>query len=146
LDSLRDKIWRNLLDKEIQLKYESAMPDAFPMPKRHYLHPVFDVETWDALVKAYVESLDTLRDQAVKEAAIPKKREPPWLTKNSSSGFFEYHYPEDKVAQPPILEAEDDRGRMDPAGPSVRTGTPKQSNPSQSAPGLRVQPDAALQD
>jgi hypothetical protein len=55
LDSLRDHIWKNLLEKEIQLKYESAMPDAFRMPDRESLYPVFDVETWDVLVKAYVE-------------------------------------------------------------------------------------------
>ena len=54
MDSLRDKIWRNLLDKEIQLKYESALPDAFPMPKREYLYPGFDQETWNQLVKSYV--------------------------------------------------------------------------------------------
>jgi hypothetical protein len=99
LDSLRDEIWRKLLEKEVQSKYESALPDAFPMPKQEYLYPVFDAETWDALVKTYVESLEKLRDQAVKEAANPKKREPPWMRKNSSSGLFEYDYPEDKVGQ-----------------------------------------------
>jgi hypothetical protein len=99
MDSLRDQIWKNLLERGIQVKYESALPDAFPMPKHEYLYPVLDVETWDALVKAYVESLERLRDQAVKEAANPKKRDPPWMRKNSSSGLFEYDYPEDRLGQ-----------------------------------------------
>lgn len=77
--------------KEIQLRYESALPDAFPMPKREYLHPI-DEETWNVLVKAYVESLEMLREQAVKEAASPKKREPPWMRKNPDTGLFEYVY------------------------------------------------------
>ena len=89
MDSLRDKIWRNLLDKEIQLKYESALPDAFPMPKREYLYPGFDQETWDQLVKSYVEALEILKEQAIKEAQIPKKEESPWIRKSSSSGLFE---------------------------------------------------------
>ncbi len=72
----------------VQLKYESALPDAFPMPKREYLFPEVDTATWDQLVKAYVEALDGLKDQALKEKT-PRKEEPPWMRKNSSSGLFE---------------------------------------------------------
>ena len=89
MDSLRDKIWRNLLDKEIQLRYESALPDAFPMPKREYLYPTFDQETWDKLVESYVESLEVLKTQAIKEAENPKKRDPPWFRKNLTTGLLE---------------------------------------------------------
>src|SRR6266508_1466094 len=89
LDSLRDWIWRTLLDKEIQLKYESALPDAFPMPKQEYLYPKFDEETWDQLVKSYVEALEVLKIQATIEAENPKKHDPPWFRKNSTPGLIE---------------------------------------------------------
>ncbi len=88
MDSFRDRIWRNLLDKEIQLKYESVLPDAFPMPKREYLFPTFDEETWNQLVKSYMEALEILKEQAVKEAQTPKKEESPWMRKSSSSGLW----------------------------------------------------------
>ncbi len=89
MDSLRDKIWSTLLDKEIQLKYESALPDAFPMPKREYLYPKFDEETWDQLVRSYVESLEVLKTQAIREAENPKKRDPPWFRKNLTTSLLE---------------------------------------------------------
>jgi len=53
-----------------------------PLPRVHQ-------ETWDQLVKSYVEALEILKEQAVKEAQIPKKEEPPWMRKSSSSGLFE---------------------------------------------------------
>ena len=59
------------------------------MPKREYLYPGFDQETWDQLVKSYVEALEILKEQAIKEAQIPKKEESPWMRKSSSSGLFE---------------------------------------------------------
>jgi hypothetical protein len=89
LDSLRDRIWRSLLEKEIQQKYDSALPDALPMPKRQYLYPKFDQQTWDQLVKSYVEALEVLRGQAVEEAESPPKRDPPWFRKNSTTGLIE---------------------------------------------------------
>jgi hypothetical protein len=51
------------------------------------------------LSKPMSSSLELLRKQAVKEAQSPKKREPPLMRKNSSSGLFEYDYPEDRLGQ-----------------------------------------------
>ena len=89
LDSLRDKILSILLERNIQLKYRMVLPDAFPMPKPEYLHPTFDKATWDQLVAAYLEALESLREQAVKEAENPPKRDPPWYRKNSDTGLIE---------------------------------------------------------
>ncbi len=83
----------------VQLKYESALPDAFPMPKREYLFPEVDTATWDQMVKAYVEALEGLKDQVLKEEKIPKKQEPPWMRKNSSSGLFETVWSEKDLVQ-----------------------------------------------
>lgn len=92
LDSLRDKILRNLADKQVQLKYRLALPDNFPMPKKEFLHPKFDVETWDTLVKAYIESLEILKTQAISEIENPKEPVAPWMRKNPSTGLFENDY------------------------------------------------------
>ena len=78
-----------LLDRNIQLKFRTVLPDAFPMPKPEFLYPNFDKATWDQLVTAYVDALEELRIQAVKEAENPPKRDPPWYRKKSDTGLIE---------------------------------------------------------
>jgi hypothetical protein len=95
MDSLRDEIWQILLmkDGKIQMRYESAGPDAFPMPKKEYLHPDFDQEVWDTLVKAYAAALEVLRGQMIYDLVNPLPKEKPMMRKNPDTGLFEYVYP-----------------------------------------------------
>ena len=94
MDSLRDEVWRNLHLKGLktQIKYDSAMPDAFPMPKKEFLYPNFDQETWNDLVKAYITSLEVLRGQMIYDLVNPLPKEEPWMRKNPDTGMFETVY------------------------------------------------------
>ncbi len=76
-----------------QLRYESAMPDAFPMPKKEYLYPEFDPEVWDTLVKAYAAALEVLRGQMIYDLVNPLPKEKPMMRKNPDTGLFEYVNP-----------------------------------------------------
>ena len=94
MDSFRDEVWKNLhaMGHNVQLKYEPSMPDAFPMPKKEYLFPNFDHETWNDLVRAYVTSLEVLRGQMIFDLVNPLPKESPWMRKNPDTGLFENVY------------------------------------------------------
>jgi len=46
--ALPDLVWRILLQKGVQDRYETWMSDAMPKPKKEYLVPVFDQETLES--------------------------------------------------------------------------------------------------
>jgi hypothetical protein len=48
--ALPDLVWRILLQKGVQDRYETWLSDAMPKPKKEYLVPVFDQETWDHMM------------------------------------------------------------------------------------------------
>ncbi len=77
MEALSDIAWGILLDKRIQEKYETWLSDAMPKPKREYLVPVFDQETWDQLMQAIREAAEVWKAQVIKEAQKPEER--PWL-------------------------------------------------------------------
>ncbi len=94
MDSFRDEVWRNLLLKseKVQVKYESALPDALPMPKKEFLFPNFDQETWNELVSAYITSLKVLRGQMIYDLVNPLPKLEPWMRKNQDTGLFDTVY------------------------------------------------------
>ena len=94
MDSFRDEVWRNLHLKgdKVQMKYDSPLPDALPMPKKEFLFPNFDQETWNDLVKAYVTSLEVLRGQMIYDLVNPLPKPEPWMRKNPDTGLFETVY------------------------------------------------------
>ncbi len=59
------------MKKGIQDRYETYLSNA--MPKKEYLVPVFDQETWDAMIQAILEAAEIWKSQVIKQA---KEREP----------------------------------------------------------------------
>jgi hypothetical protein len=94
MDSFRDEVWKILMamGAKIQMKYDSILPDAFPVPKKEYLFPNCDKETWDDLIRVYVTALEVLRGQVIFELVNPLPKTPPWMRKNPDTGLFENVY------------------------------------------------------
>ena len=94
MDSFREEVWKILMAKgaTTQMKYDSVLPNAFPMPRKEYLSPNFDKETWDVLVQAYVTALEVLRGQMIFEIVNPLPKTSPWMRKNPDTGLIENVY------------------------------------------------------
>ena len=61
-----------ILQKGVQDRYETWLSDAMPRPKKEYLVPVFDQETWDHMMQAIKEALEIWKKQVIEEALIPE--------------------------------------------------------------------------
>jgi len=70
--ALPDIVWRILLQRGVQDRYETWLSDAMPKPKKEYLVPVFDQETWDHMMQAIKEALEIWKKQVIEEALIPE--------------------------------------------------------------------------
>jgi hypothetical protein len=70
--ALPDLVWRILLQKGVQDRYETWLSDAMPKPIKQYLVPVFDQETWDHMMQAIKEALEIWKDQVIKNALEPE--------------------------------------------------------------------------
>jgi len=68
MESIADLAWRILLKKGIQDRYETYLSDAMPKPKKEYLFPVFDQETWDEMLPAIQEAAEIWKSQVIKQA------------------------------------------------------------------------------
>ncbi len=77
MEALPDLVWRILLEKGVQLKYETWNTDAMPKPKREFL---LEKEAWDQLVQAILEAMEVLKVQAVKDTQ--PSYEGPWIRKS----------------------------------------------------------------
>src|SRR5260370_41195625 len=73
LESIPDLAWGILLRKGIQDRYETYLSDAMPKPKKQYLFPVFDQETWDAMIQAILEATEIWKAGAIR---LAKELEP----------------------------------------------------------------------
>jgi len=74
LESIADLAWGILLKKGIQDRYETYLSDAMPKPKKEFLVPVFDQETWDEMLHAIQEAAEIWKAQIIKEAQNPEPR------------------------------------------------------------------------
>jgi hypothetical protein len=72
LESIPDLAWGVLLKKGIQHRYENYLSDAMPKPKKEYLVPVFDQETWDAMIQAILEAAEIWKAGVIKLAQEPE--------------------------------------------------------------------------
>jgi hypothetical protein len=72
LESIADLAWGILLQKGIQDRYETYLSDAMPKPKKQYLIPVFDKESWDAMIQAILEAAEIWRAGIMKPAQEPE--------------------------------------------------------------------------
>src|SRR5713226_3431270 len=72
LESIPDLAWGILLKKGIQDRYETYLSDAMPKPKKQYLFPVFDQETWDAMIQAILEAVEIWKSAVIKLAQEPE--------------------------------------------------------------------------
>lgn len=72
LESIPDLAWKILLKKGIQHRYETYLSDAMPKPKKQYVYPVFDQETWDALIQAILEAAEIWKAGIIKLAQEPE--------------------------------------------------------------------------
>jgi hypothetical protein len=72
LESIADLAWRILLKKGIQDRYETYLSDAMPKPKKEFLVPVFDQETWNEMLQAIQEAAEIWKSQVIKEAQKPE--------------------------------------------------------------------------
>src|SRR2546422_4925340 len=70
--ALPDLVWRILLQKGVQDRYETWLSDAMPKPKKEFLFPVFDQETWDHMMQAIKEALEIWKKQVIEEAMKPE--------------------------------------------------------------------------
>jgi len=61
-----------ILQKGVQDRYETWLSDAMPRPKKEYLVPVFDQETWDHMMQAIKEALEIWKKQVIEEILIPE--------------------------------------------------------------------------
>jgi hypothetical protein len=71
-----------LLKKGIQGRYETYLSDAMPKPKEEYLVPVFDQETWDAMIQAILEAAEIWKAGVIKLALEPEPG--PGLTRSDN--------------------------------------------------------------
>src|SRR5205809_7846257 len=53
-----------LPQKRVQDRYKPWLSDAMPKPKKQYLVPVSDKETWDHMMLAIKEALETLQQMS----------------------------------------------------------------------------------
>lgn len=72
LESIPDLAWGILLKKGIQDRYETYLSDAMPKPKKEYLVPVFDHETWDSFIQAILEAAEIWKAGVIKLAKEPE--------------------------------------------------------------------------
>jgi len=72
LESIPDLAWGILLKKGIQDRFETYLSDAMPKPKKKYLFPVFDKETWDAMIQAILEAAEIWKAGVIKLAKEPE--------------------------------------------------------------------------
>jgi hypothetical protein len=56
------------LKKGIQDRFETYQSDAMPKPKKKYLVPAVDKETWDALIKSILEAMEIWKAAVIKLA------------------------------------------------------------------------------
>jgi len=73
LESIPDLAWGILLKKGIQHRYETYLSDAMPKPKKKYLVPVFDQETWYAMIQAVLEAAEIWKAGVIKLAKEPSQ-------------------------------------------------------------------------
>ncbi len=82
MESIPDLAWGILLKKGIQDRYETYLSDAMPKPKKEYLFPVFDQETWDSMIQAILEAAEIWKAGVIKLAQEPEPG--PGLTKSDN--------------------------------------------------------------
>ena len=70
------------MKKGIQDRYETYLSDAMPKPKKKYLVPVFDQETWDAMIQAILDAAEIWKSGVIKLAHEPEPG--PGLTKSDN--------------------------------------------------------------
>jgi hypothetical protein len=88
VQSIADLAWGILLKKGIQDRFETYLSDAMPKPKTEYLFPVFDQETWDAMIQAILEAAEVWKSGVIK---LAKEPEPGRMYTNSVANQWNFH-------------------------------------------------------